>query len=164
MAGAQDHQVGQLGHHLRVLLNRGKEGLSRQTHQLAVTQGDHRGGVRRAGDHRHLARRLAGADHPQEVRLLTFVTLHHAQASGDQEVEAVGVLPRVEQHPPARQREPRRLGRASATQEQPGEGRVLEVGGQLDHDQKPSLERESPPAFRRRLSPGLRRLYHRLHA
>ncbi len=131
--GAQDHQVRQLGHHLGILLDRAQEGLARQGHQLAVAQGHHRGGVRRAGDHRHLAGRLAGADHAHEARLLAFRPLDHAQPPRHQEIEPVGVLAGVEQHPPARQGEPRRLGRAPVAHEQPRQRRILEIVGQIDH-------------------------------
>ncbi len=133
LARAQDHQMGQVGHHLRILLDGAEEGLPRQGHQLGIAQGDHRGRMRRAGDHRHLAGRLAGTDHAQEARLLPLGPMHHAQAPRHQEIEPVGVLPGVEQHPPAGHGEPRRLGRAAVAQEQTRQRRVLDVVRQVDH-------------------------------
>ncbi len=133
MARPHDHQVRQLGHHRGIALADAEEGRARQGHEFGVAQGHHRGRVGRAGDHGHLSGRLAWSDHAQELGLLALVAAHHAQPTGQQEVQLVRLLAGVEQHPPAGQREPRHLRRAFRADEQPRQGGVLDVLRQADH-------------------------------
>jgi hypothetical protein len=91
---------------------------------------------------------LSGPDHPDEARLLLAVALDHAQPSGQQEIELVGRLLGVEQHPPARQGEPGGLRRAFVPEEHPREGGVLQVFGKIHHATSlasPSSLRQTTP-------------------
>ena len=66
------------------------------------------GRVRRAGDQRHLAGRLAGPDHAQELGLVALFAAEGAQPPGAQQVELVGLLAGLVERRAARQREPGR--------------------------------------------------------
>ena len=110
-----------------------EEDLAGQGEDLAVAQRHHVGGVRRAGDHRHLAGRLAGPDDPQELRLLAVAPAHHAQAARQQEVEAVGRVAGLEQGPAARQGHPLGVTRAARPHEQSGQRRFRCAGREQAH-------------------------------
>ena len=48
-------------------------------------------------DHRHLAGGLAGADHPQEPRLLAFFAPDRREAAGADQIKVIGLFPHLEQ-------------------------------------------------------------------
>lgn len=105
-AGAVDHQPRQLDHQVRFGAGGLEEGFARQGQDLAVPQGDDGGGVRRAGQHGHLAHRLARLDHAQHVRRLIRLHPKHAQSAGADQIQGVGRIAFGEQRLAAGQRKP----------------------------------------------------------
>ena len=93
LAGPEDHQPGEFGHHLRVGLDRAEEIVAGERQHLGIPQGRHGGRMRGAGDEGHLARRLAGTDHAQELRLAALLAAEGAQPSGAQQVEMLASSP-----------------------------------------------------------------------
>ncbi len=92
LARPDDHQPGQLGHQRRIAPGGGEEGVTGQGQDFRVAHGDHGGRVGRAGDQRHLAGRLAGFDHAQELAFAVLALADHPQPPGAHQVQAVGVF------------------------------------------------------------------------
>ena len=124
LARTLQHQLGQFDHQGRVVLGGLEEVVAGQGEDLAVADGDHAGGVRRAGDQRHLAGRLAGADDAQKLRLLALVVADGGQAAGADEEEVVSGLAGLAQHLAAGQREPAHPIGHRVVRKQPGQGGV----------------------------------------
>ena len=124
LAGAQDHQPGQLGHHPAVGVAGLEEHVLGHREDFRITQGVDVGRMRDAGDQGHLARRFARADDAQELRLLAGFAAEGAEASGAHDEQHVGRVALSEQLLAPRHREPDGLRLGARVAEQPRQRRI----------------------------------------
>ena len=134
-AGAVDHQARQFDHQVGFGAGGLEKGLAREGQDFAVAQGDHGGGVGRAGQHGHFAHRLARLDHAQQMGRLIRLQPKDAETARAQQIEGVGRIALGKQRLAPGQGEP-----AGPVDHPPfenaGEGRRQGVGTRRGHDER----------------------------
>ena len=127
LASAGDGQAGHLRHQCGVLARRIEERAPRQGEDFGIPHGQDRRRMRRAGDQRHLAGRLAGLDDAEKMLGLVLFPSDHAKPPGAQQIERVGRIARRIERPPAGQGEPRHVGRSVLAEKQAHDGAVVRL-------------------------------------
>ena len=147
LAAAQDHQPCQLGHHGGVGVTGLEKHVLGDREHFGIAQGIDVGGMRHPRNQRHFARRLAGPDDAQKVRLLAVLTTERAEAARAHNEQLVRDVAMPEQLLTTRHREPDGLGLDARVPEQSRQHRISGDFRQFRHAREPS------PLWPRRLRP-----------